>query len=229
MIRAPLAGLLSVILVGSAAAQQVLYDPLPPRGSAYVRFINGLPEAVTLRPDYAPPATLGTAQADRVGAYTVVPNVEGRTLTIPFLAGTRRAEATLRLEPGSFTTVMLMPSGATAAANAPQAVAVTDETAFNQVRAKLAFYNAAPACAAARLEVEPAGPAVFQDVAPGTVRMRAVNPVAVSVGAGCAGSAAPPFPLEGLEAGGRYSIVLMAPEGSPLAFLARDRTIPWRP
>lgn len=210
-------------LAGPAAAQQVLYEPLPPRGSAYVRFVNALPEAAALRPDFTPPQTLGTAPAERVGAYAVVENVAGRTVSVPFTAGARRGAVPLRLEPGGFTTVLLLPEGAGA-----RAVPLADQTEFNQARAKLAFYNAAGDCPAAGLTLQPDGPAVFAGVAPGAAAMRAVNPVTARVQAACGGDAAAPFALEGLEAGGRYSVFLMAPAGPPIAFLNRDRTLPWR-
>ncbi len=223
--RRALAGLaLCLALPLAAQAQQVLYEPLPPPGSAYVRFVNALGAEVTVKPDFLPPATLGTAPAQRVGAYSAVERVAGRALAVEAAAGGATARATLRAEVGSFLTVVLRPAPAGGLAITP----VVDQADFNQLRARLSFYNATPDCAAAGLALAPEGPAVFTEVAAGGVKQRSVNPVQARLRASCTGLTAPEFALEGLEAGGMYSIWLMTPGGTPLAFMSRDTTRPWR-
>jgi len=215
---------LAAALAGSpAAAQKQVYEPLPPPGSAYVRFVNGLGRNVTLKPDFLPPQPLGTAVDQRVTSYYVVEKVAGRSLTLE--AQDNGDRVTLRVEPGSFVTVIVQQS----TGQTVRAVVLVDHTDFNQSRARLAFYNATPACDAAKLSLVPDGSTVFQDVAPGTVKTRSVNPVVAQVRATCDGQATPPFPLQNLEAGGMYSIWLMMPAGSPAAFVTRDTTAPWKP
>jgi len=209
----------------SATAQNQVYDPLPPPGSAYVRFVNALGGAVVLRPDFLPPQQLGTASLQRVTQYLVVENVAGRNLVVDAQEGERSGRITLHAEPGSFVTVIVQQ----AAGQALTAVPVVDHTDFNQSRARLSFYNATPDCADASLVLEPSGPAVFQTVAPGTAKARTVNPVTATVRAACAGQAAEPFALSGLEAGGMYSIWLMFPDGHATAFVSRDTTARWHP
>ncbi|CAH2602380.1 ABC transporter permease [Rhodovastum atsumiense] len=221
--------LLGGLLAGTPArAQHQVYDPLPPPGSAYLRFVNGLGDAVALRPDFLPAQTLGTAPEQRVSAYQVVEKVAGRTLGLRMQQGGQDSEARLTVAPGSFVTVILEASGE-ASGRGIDAVPVVDRTEFNQSRARLTFYNATPGCAAATLALDPDGPAVFQDVAPGSARSRSVNPVSARLKAGCDGQAAPAFALEGLEAGGMYSVWLMRPGEAPTAFLTRDATARWRP
>ena len=208
------------------AGQAQVYDAQPPPGSAYLRFVNALGAEVALRPDFLPAQRLGSASAQRVTAYAVVERVAGRTLVVEATALARSGRVSLRAEPGSFVTLILHsgPDGAIAASP------VVDQTDFNRARARLSFYNAAPGCAAGSLALEPSGPVVFDQGALATAKTRGVSPVNAQLRADCDGQAAAPFALEGLEAGGMYSIWLMRPDsGRPIAFPTRDTTARWRP
>ncbi len=210
---------LALLAVQPASAQQALYEPLPPKGSAYVRFFNALAQPATVSPDFAPPLTLGTGAAQRVGPYTVVENVAGRSVTVPLQAAGGQASVTLALRPGSYNTVLWLPGG-----DGPHGLVLQDESEFNQLRAKLTFYNATANCKAASLAITPDGPEVFQNVPPAEARMRAVNPVEATLRARCDGRTTRPFDLKGLREGGRSSIWLIMTAEGPLAFLTEDAT-----
>ncbi|MDB5416020.1 MAG: hypothetical protein JWR10_4355 [Rubritepida sp.] len=213
-------------ICGSAPAwaQGQVYDPVPPRGSAYVRLVNALEGEVTARPDFLPQQRLGTAPAQRAMAYTVVENVATRQLHVEFQEGQRRGQATFRAEAGSFVTLLLHRT-----ADGIGATAITDTADFNRARARLAFYNAIPDCPAATLGLQPSGPVIFEGVAAFATRTRSVNPVVAQVGASCGSRVAAPFSLEGIEAGGMYSIWLIGGGTSVTAFLTRDTTARYRP
>ena len=203
---------LGAVVASPAMAQQFLYDPEPPAGSAFLRFVNAGPAALTLRPDFDVARTM-TPEA-RVSPYVVVERVAGRALAVDGTA--------ITLAPGSFNTLIATPAGLRL---------VVDQAEFNQLRARLAFYNATADCADATLVLAPGGQAVFQGLAPGEGRSRAVNPAAARLRASCAAgeaagtaAVAPEFALEGLVAGGMYSIWLMRPAGPPLGFMTRDTT-----
>ena len=198
-------------LVLPAVAQQVLYDPLPPKGSAYLRVINA--GATPLSVDGV---TLGTGTADRVGPYRVMQNVAAGRNAIS-LGG---QSVPLRLAEASYTTLLVMPGG--------EEKAVTDETEFNQVRAKLTFYNAAAGCPAASVSLGAEGPKVFDAVPPGEGRTRAVNPVNAQLAARCGEQAPSLFDLSGLQAGARVSIVLLGTPQERVAFAIQDQTAPWK-
>jgi hypothetical protein len=209
------------LLAGRPAfAQQFLYEPSPPAGSAFLRFVNGLGAEATVTSGFLPAQRLGTTPEQRAGAYQVVERVAGRSLPIEIAAAGATARATLTAAPGSFVTVLLLPT----AASGIEATAITDLTEFNQLRARLSFYNAAPGCAGATLTLLPAGQAVFADVPRNASRSRSVNPVSAQLRASCGEATAPEFALAGIEAGGMYSIWLMRPAGSPIAFMTRDTT-----
>jgi hypothetical protein len=208
-----------------ALAQNQVYDPLPPPGSAYIRFVNAVDKDVMLKPDFLPPQQLGTSPSQRVSPYYVVEKVAGRDLALQMQEIDETGHITLHADAGSFVTVIVEhPAGQDVTA-AP----FVDHTDFNQSRARLSFYNATPACDDAALMLDPNGPTVFKDVLPGTAKARSVNPVVARVRASCTGRTPALFGLEGLEAGGMYSIWLMMPGASVAAFLTRDATTPWKP
>lgn len=232
-----------------AAAQEALYGAQPPPGAAFVRFVNAAGGEVAVHPDFLPPLRLGVSGVERVGAYAVVDRVAARPLAVSVQQGARTAHASLSVVPGSYLTVLVMPAPGDAVA----AVPVVDAAGYNQARARLVFYNAAADCPGGGLALTPSGPAVFADVAPGTAKSRSVSPVKASLRATCAASAAlglapglepgsgpdpgpDPGPdsgiaveLDGMEAGGSYSIWLMQPGGVPMAFVTRDKTLPYQP
>ncbi len=214
---------LSLLAGGPVAAQQVLYDPVPPRGSAYVRFVNATASELALAPQFLPPRTLSADAGGRVSPYAAVERVAGRQLMVEARQGGTTSRLTFQAAPDSFLTVLLRPGP-----GGVEAVPVPDQPEFNQLRARLSFYNVSPACAEGALMIEPGGQAVFAEVVPGGVKTRSVNPVTAQLRATCAGQSTAPFALEGLEPGGMYSIWLMNPGGLPVAFVSRDTTARWR-
>jgi hypothetical protein len=224
--------LAALATASTAAAQGQVYDPLPPPGSAYVRFVNASTEDIVLHPDFLATQRLGAAGAQRITAYLVVENVAGKRLGVQMQAGSTVGEASFSAAPGSFNTVLVERAGHLGEQAGPgqalQAVQVVDRTDFNQSRARLSFYNATPACGSAALAIVPDGPAVFQDLAPGTATARSVNPVTAAVKASCTGQAAAPFDLKDMEAGGMYSIWLMQDGDGVISFLTRDATAKWK-
>lgn len=212
----------AALLAGPAAAQPFLYEPSPPAGSAYVRFVNATPSPLVVTPGFSPEETLGAASDGRVGAYRVAENVAGRSLAFDVKQSGQVVHGAIAVSAGSFVTVLIEPQGGSV-----QAVTIVDQTEFNQLRARLNFVNAS-ACPVASLALMPAGQKVFDGVARNTGRSRSVNPVAGRLQAGCGEGLAPEFALSGLEAGGQYSIWLMGAVDRLEAFVSRDVTAPVR-
>lgn len=225
MIGAVAASAIGACAPSVARAQGQVYDPLPPPGSAYVRFVNSLDGDVEVRPEFLPAQQLGAAQANRVTPYFVVDKVAGRDLVAGMRAGDRAGHVTFRAEAGSFVTVVLWPGPGREIG----AVPVIDQADFNQTRARLSFYNATPACPSATLALADGGATVFQGIAPGSAKARSVNPVETGVIASCGEQKAPALALRGIEAGGMYSIWLIQPAAAVTTFLTRDVTARWKP
>jgi hypothetical protein len=214
-VRRALLGVAAALLLAlPARSQGFLYDPEPPAGAAFLRYVNATGAEVSVRAEQGAARLLGTANDARVSPYTIIERVQGRDVAVEFPGGRR----TLRLAPGSFTTLLLVSRDGRVAAEP-----VTDQAEFNQLRARLSFYNATAACADGELAIMPAGTAVFRGIAAGAAQSRSVNPVEAELAARCGGEAAP-LRLSGLEAGGMYSIWLMRPGAAPIAFITRDST-----
>jgi hypothetical protein len=216
--RCLLSAALAASLAAPVAAQPQLYGPQPPAGSAFIRFVNATGAEISVRPDFLPAQNLGITPAARIGVYRTVERVADRTMSLEVREGERRASTTLRTAPGNFVTILIQP----APGGGITAQAVQDGGDGNQARARLAFYNTLPDCPAAALSIDPDGPTVFADVAPGASKSRSVNPASARLLASCGDRGAPAFPLEGLEAGSRYSIWLMPGTTTPAAFMTRD-------
>jgi len=202
------------------AAQQVLHEPRPPAGSACLPLVNATAEPLAIRPSMTVDATLGIEGAARVSAHTVQEAVAGRPVEVALSASGRVG---LRLEPGSFNTLLVVVDAASL-----RAWPIADQTQLNRTRARLTFHNAMTECPEAGLNLHPQGQAVFADVGAGTPRRRRVNPVTANIRAVCGEARGAPFALAGLVAGGQYSIWLMAPRGQMPGFVPRDQTTPWR-
>ncbi|QGM45463.1 ABC transporter permease [Methylocystis heyeri] len=204
----------------TASAQMSLYERLP-AGFAFVRFASALPGDVIVKPEsITEPMTLTTEGAGRISAYYGVEDVVDRTFFVE-LGG--KARTSFALTPGVFQTVLLERSGGGLAARV-----VIDQAELSQNKARLAFYNAVPDCAGANLQIEPDGQAIFLNVGPNLMRGRSVNPAPnARVIASCGSAQMVALNLGPLDAGGQYSVWLMAPEGAPIAFISKNTIAPY--
>ncbi|WP_419897008.1 ABC transporter permease [Roseomonas sp. USHLN139] len=215
-----MAAVLSTGLAGArpAAAQPMLYEQRLPEGFAFVRFANTLPGRVTVKPDYDNQIAVPDGAAERVTAYMVAEDVAKRPVKLVISDGTLTTEVTVQIPSGGYNTVLLRRDG-----DRLGAVVITDKVEFNQTRARLGFYPAITGCAEGGLAIDPGSQAIFSKVAPETGVARNLNPAAAKVIAYCGGQRAPLLDLGRLEAGQQYSVWLMAPQGTPVSFLVRDR------
>ena len=207
------------ILVGFAGpvhAQIPLYAQRLPEGTVYIRLANALPAGAAVQTDFAGKVELGSGGADRISPYFVAGSAGGKIVSMQVTAADKTATATFEPKSGTFITVVLHPKG-----DAVTAAIVTDKPEYNQLKARLTFYNATDDCPAGSL-AEQGGRAVFSNVPPDGVQARSLNPVAATVTAGCGGGKAPPLPLGQLEVGGLYSVWMMHPAGQLTTFVARD-------
>lgn len=220
-LAALLAGSVAACCCGRARAQTSLYPDRLPDGYAYIRFVNTSSEPVTVKPvGFGEAVSLGTEGAARVSAYRVVENVAGRKMEVDMTSGGRDGRGAFTVEPGSFDTVLVEPG--------LDLATVKDEAEISQTRARLAFYNAAPGCVAAGLQLDPGGRTVFAGVAPASMRGRAVSPTAKArLRATCPSGQAVSLDLGELNAGGQYSMWLMEPAGRRISFMSVNAIAPY--
>jgi hypothetical protein len=224
-LRATIVAFLIMSSVAALHAQEALYGKQPPRGSAFVRLVNATPAAAVVATDFQAETHLGATGADRVAPYAVVERAAERSLTFTAKEGGHEGHFTYKAAADGYVTIVMEQSPAGSITFTP----IVDQAEFNQTRARLAFYNAAPGCASATLGLDPSGPAVFQDVASGATKSRTVNPVQATVRASCAGQPGPTLALGGMDLGASYSIWLMQPDGKPILFMTPDVSAKYKP
>ncbi len=205
---------------GAARAQIPLYEQRLPEGTVYIRLVNALPGAARMQTGFAGTVSLGADGATRISPYYVAGQAGGKTVTLQVSQNGAPTPASFTPKSGTFVTVVLHPAG-----SGVTAAVITDKPEYNQLRARLSFYNATADCPAGALALD-AGRAIFTGVAADAAQARSVNPVAAKVTASCAGGRAPPLDLGQLEAGGLYTVWMMQPAGSLTAFVARDTIAP---
>jgi hypothetical protein len=206
-------------------AQETLYGKQPPPGSAYVRFANALDSGVTVKTNYQPDTHLGMSPANRVGAFSIIENAKDRPLDITVQDGHGASELHYAATAEAFVTFVFQRSDSGTITISP----ISERVDFNQMRARIAFYNAVPGCAAAALTIRPSGPEMFQGVVNATVQSRTVKPVKASVQTLCAGHEGPSLDLDGLETGASYSLWLTSLSQNDGFFLTRDAVTPYAP
>ena len=220
--RAGLQGLLlATAAVSVSHAQPMLYSQRLPEGTVYIRMASALPGAATIGTDFAGSVSLGNTEATRISPYFVAGDAGDKTVTLQVNEGGKTAAATIQPKSGTFITVVLEEK-----AGGVAAAIVVDHPEYNQLKARLAFYNAAADCPAGSLSED--GHPVFSDVAPAGVMVRSVNPAAATVVAACGTEKAKPLDLGKLDEGGLYSVWLMKPGGQLTAFMAHDTIAPPR-
>ncbi len=205
------------------ALQEALYAPVPPPGSAFLRFVNTLAAPVEVQPGFLAARQLGTAGEARATPFLVVEAVAGRALRVTAQGGGRAGREVLHAAPGNVLTVLVHPSAAGGLAFAT----VIEDAEFNRTRTRLAFYNALPGCGSATLRLAGGGTSVLGGVPPFAGRARSVPPAAAELEATCAGRPAASLRLAGLAAGAAFSVFLRAgADGAPTLFVLRDGTAP---
>ncbi|MBO1075918.1 ABC transporter permease [Roseomonas marmotae] len=215
--------MLGGLMAQPALAQApMLYEQRLPDDLAFIRIINALPGSADITSDIMPGFTVGDGEADRIGPYVPAEKATGQETRFRITEGGEELSSAITFEKGYNTLILLRQEGKLTAMNLP------DSLEFNQLRARLAFYNLIPGCGDGALTLEGSNQAIFTGVAPYTTKARSVNPAAASLRASCQGQQAPVRDLGRLEAGGQYSIWLMAPQGQPITVLARDRIAPRR-
>jgi hypothetical protein len=218
----PFAALALMGFVGGAKAQILLYAQRLPEGTVYVRLASALPAAASVQTDFAGKVDLGADGANRISPYFVAGSAGGKTVSMQVTEGGKTATATFAPKSGTFITVVLHQKG-----DAVTAAIVADKPEYNQLKARLTFYNATEDCTAGSL-AEGSGRPVFANMPPDSVQARSINPVAATVTAACGGGRAAPLSLGQLDAGGLYSVWMMRMGTQITSFMARDTIAPPR-
>ncbi len=221
MVRTCLTGLLVVAAMGCAHAQPQLYAQRLPEGTVYMRLASALPAAATVGTDFAGTILLGNTDAARISPYFVAGSAGGKTVALQVNEGGKAFTATVQPKSGTFITIVLQEK-----AGGVAAAIVTDHPEYNQLKARMTFYNATDDCSSASLTES--GKPVFSAVPVNGVQARSINPAAATVVAACGADKVKELDLGKLDEGGLYSVWMMKPGGQLISFMARDTIAPPR-
>lgn len=186
------------LVPAAALAQDKLYAPPPPPGSAFVRALG--------------------AGAWRVGGTTMDP--QSRYQAVP--SGSRAVQAgqtalgSAVLEAGRFYTVARAADGAL--------LTLADDPHTELTRAGLRLINLS-ACPTLSLVSADGALTVLADVASGRAGYRPVNPVAIALAVRTAGGVLQPAPPVRLRAGGSVTVWARGPADAPVLTVVEDAVV----
>ena len=213
---AALAGLQALSLSVVASAQVALYPTGPDQDAAFIRFVNATnaPLEVIGQAGQAPLRLEPAAPASLLFPVDASSAIKGS-----LLSGGHTLALDLKVEPGEFTTIVVVPQG-----DGIEQVAVRETPDdFNGLKASLAFVNVDKSCSDASLR--PAGRTgdLFKAVPVASLQRRSINPVNLSVQLVCANAnVGAPLDLGMLKAGERYSVLLVPSASGPLLLSTTD-------
>jgi alginate O-acetyltransferase complex protein AlgF len=200
------------------AADIPLYPTGPAQDAAFIRFVNGDTGTLeVLAQKGQPPLKLAPAKPSSV----FFPVTARQTIKGTLSSGSKHLELTLQATPGEFATVVVLPDGKGGIRQVTMHDIPDD---FNGLKASLGFFNLDGSCANAALR--PAGRTadLFAGVTQGHLQRRSINPVKLSVQLVCANAnVGPVLDLGALQAGERYSVLLLPSASGPRLVAATDK------
>ncbi|MFG3691922.1 alginate O-acetyltransferase AlgF [Stutzerimonas stutzeri] len=209
--------LLAAAPLSALAAAIPLYPTGPSEDAAFLRFVNAAPGTLKLAAA-ASGATLMLESDSAASDFLVVP--AGKPVQGTLTRGEQQRALDVTVEPGEFVTVI-----GVAGDGEPMDVRVVREQAddFSALKASLAFYNLDGSCQNATLNAAGRDVAIFKAVELDGFQRRLINPLNLSVQLLCSGQpTGEPLTLGQLEAGERYSVLLVPSANGSRLFQARD-------
>ncbi|MDE2427245.1 MAG: alginate O-acetyltransferase AlgF [Burkholderiales bacterium] len=202
----------------AAQADNPLYETGPSQDSSFVRFLNASDNKASVV-NGAAKIALGAQNETRVSRF--YPVKAGNKLTASVHVGSASTTVEVVAKPGEFITIAIMNKGK----SLDSMLLRESPTDFNAMRSSVALLNADASCESASLTGGSKNASILEAVKPTTVQRRLVNPVKLTVQTNCSGTAAgKPVDMSQLQAGERYSVILMNGKGGRQAFFVRDST-----
>ena len=193
------------------------YETGPSEESAYVRFVNLTDGAIEIASSKgAAKVALNAVSGGRVSHFFTIK--AGVKLTADIQGKGHKAQITVQGKPWEYITVAIQAAGAT-----QLKTTVIKETPddFNAMRASVALFNLDASCMKAAMHGGAKDASILEGVQPFTVQRRLINPVKLSTTLICEGPAIA-VDLAQLQAGGRYSVFLLADKKDKQAFFVLD-------
>ena len=218
-----LAGLAGLSCLPAAHAEGTLaqlYAARPPAGSSFVRVVH--PDAGSLRVKIGDGPEQPLSGSKPASSYAIV---KGDTPFAIQLDG--KSAGSMKVAPGSFTTLVPQRQGKNAAAR----FTAIDDSGGSQdaLKAELRFYNLIDDCTEGGLKIAGTGTPLFTGVAPARSASRSINPVSAQLAATCATAASAPLALPQLQPGDHYSLFMTGTAAAPVLRGQASATDTYRP
>lgn len=194
---------LGVSVFGTASATPQLYPTGPAEDSAFVRFVQALPDAVVVEAERGAKVTLTPEQRD-----TAWQAVAARTpLRATLRAMGRQESVSVTVQPGEFVTVAAVPDAGSGWRLVQGREKPTD---FSALKVSLGVLNASARCPSASVKVAGRDTVVLANVSGTTVQRRQLNAVPLAVALWCGDrSAGQSVDLGVLRAGQRWTLLVV--------------------
>jgi len=201
-----------------ANAETQLYETGPTDEMSYVRFVNATDANVAVTSAQGSAKIELTAQAEgRVSHYFAVK----AGIKLPATIQSKDKKQTVQLvgKPWEYITIAILQNGA----QLKTTLVRESPTDFNAMRTSLALFNLDAKCARAMLLGGAKNTPVLENTKPFAVQRRLVNPIKLTANVSCdTKSVSVPIDFAQLQAGGRYSIFLVADKSARAAFFVID-------
>ncbi|MFZ6863792.1 cell division protein FtsQ [Undibacterium sp. Ji67W] len=209
---------LATICSMAAYADNPLYETGPGQDSSFVRFLNASGDKATVVNGSAK-VNLDAKSEGRVSRF--YPVKAGDKLTATVQVGSVKTSVEVIAKPGEFVTIAILNKGA----GLESMLVRETPTDFNAMRASISLMNVDTSCAAASLTGGAKNAMIFEAVKPASTARRLVNPVSLKVQGNCgtetAGAA---VDMSQLQAGERYSVIVIPAKKGHQTFFVRDST-----
>ncbi|MDM7483042.1 MAG: hypothetical protein P3W96_013690 [Halomonas sp.] len=202
----------AVLFIGlatQAAAAPQLYETGPSEDAAFVRFVDALPNPVTVRTGKGGQLVLDPKATDT--ASTPWQAVKARTpLKATLEYEGQKQEVELAVEPSEFVTIAALPNGKGSWQVRSAREKATD---FSARKVALGLLNLDPNCSPASVKVAGKELSILENISPEGIQRRMLNPVDLAVDLYCAGQrVSEGVSLGTLRPGERWTLLII-PEG----------------
>ncbi|MFZ6757825.1 cell division protein FtsQ [Undibacterium sp. Ji50W] len=209
---------LGSMLAMAAHADNPLYETGPAQDSSFVRFLNASEDKASVV-NGAAKVALAAHGDGRVSRF--YPVKAGAKLAANVQVGAAKTAVEVVAKPGEFVTIAIVNKGT----GIETVIIKESPTDFNASRSSLALLNLDTSCAVAGLNVAVKNTPILDAVKPATVQRRLVNPISLKAQAMCDAKAeGKTVDLGQLQAGERYSVVVMPGKKGRQTFFVRDST-----
>lgn len=207
----------------AGAAETALYETGPAEDSSFLRFVNGTESDASVSaagPGDTQSSARSTVLSIAAPATGFMPVRAGNPMRGTLMQAGKQVPLDTTVVPGEFVTVIATSD----AQGALQARTVREQPDdFNALKASIAFYNVAPACPDASLQVAGRTTLLFENIADGQSSRRSINPIKLGVQLLCGGKpSGAALPLDTLVAGERYTVIGVPGGGTPRLVFAPD-------